>query len=221
MQEFRRNIKQIDILKDKKTTQHSKSIKISDSFKVSLAAERSETIKPIFTFSGNADLFVIKLFEGDILPTRAAMFFNICSIPIFFLSFIYLRAGMFFWAVILLLLAGILFIGKCRSKKIIMNYLLSIISQLFENGSEHTFCPNYTMAFFDEYASIIREDGIEIQIFYSHLNRISEKNGYIALFTKESFIFPFHSEFTSPMHKNAWLKFIRQKAPHIEFFHIK
>lgn len=194
-------------------------MQLLEHFKVKTTAERPETIKPLFTFKGNADLSVIKLFERDILPTRVAMFFNICSIPIFFLSFVYFRIGMYFLSIFVLFLAGVLFFGKYRSKKKIMNYLLSIISQLFENGPEHTFCPNYVMGFFDEYIAIIREDGIEIQIIYTHLNRISEKDGYIALITKEPFVFPFQNEFISPMHKNAWLKFIRNKVPHIEFLH--
>lgn len=102
-----------------------------------------------------------------------------------------------------------------------MNYLLSIISQLFENGPEHTFCPNYVIGFFDEYIAVIREGGIEIQIIYTHLNRVSEKDSYIALITKDPLVFPFHDEFISPMHKNTWLKFIRKKAPHMEFLHIE
>lgn len=196
-------------------------MRISDSFKVRMTAERPETIQPIFTFKGNANLTVIKLFEGDILPTKIAIFLNLCSIPLFFFSFIYFRTGMLFRSGFYLLLASVLLIGIRIFKKIMMNYLLPFISQVFENGSEHTFCPNYVIGFFDEYVAIIREDGIEMQIYYPHLNRISEKSGYIALFTKESFIFPFHSEFIHPMHKNAWLEFIRKKAPHIEFLHVK
>lgn len=196
-------------------------MQISNSFKVRLASERPEIIKPSFTFKGNVNLYVIKLFEQDILPTKISMYFNICSIPVFFLSFIYFSAGMFLWSVFFLLLAGVLFIGKNVSKKKWMNYLLTIISQLFEIGSEHTFCPNCVIAFFDEYVSVIREDGIEIQIFYPHLNQIAEKDGYIAIFTKESFIFPFHSEFVSQEHKNAWLNFVRKKAPRIALLHIK
>lgn len=196
-------------------------MQLSDSFKVRLASERPEIIKPFFTFKGTANIHVLKLFEQDILPTKIAMYFNICSIPIFLLSFIYFSAGMFLWSVFFLFLASVLFIGKKLSKRKWMNYLLAIISQLFETGPEHTFCPNCTIAFFEEYISIIREDGIEIQVFYPHVNRIAEKNGYLAIFTKESFIFPFHSEFVSQEHKNAWLNFVRKKAPHIAFLHIK
>lgn len=201
-------------------TRTSKAPRTLDRFQVKLTAERPESVKPFFEFQGNADTSIMKRFEREILPHKIDMYYNICSVPILILCAIYFSASMFLWSLFFLFLVGVWFVVKKGAKRKMMNYIIALSPQLFEINSEHVYRPNFTMAFFEEYVAILLENGAEIQIFYPHLSKIVERDGYIAIFTKESFVFPVYNKFVSLNQKNEWLRFLKRKAPHIAVLHI-
>lgn len=190
-------------------------------FQVRLSSERPESVKAAFIFRGNAEPSVIRHFEAYILPKKTVMFFHLYTMTFVVLSCVYVARGMLFGAFFFLLLSGVSFAGKTVFKRKIMNCILTSSARIFENSTEHVFCPDYTAAFFDEYMAILFGDGTEIQIFYPNLDRIAEKDGYIAVFTKESLVFPFYNEFVSSKEKHAWADFVRKKAPRIVFLRVK
>lgn len=177
--------------------------------------------KAHFNFEGYVDYDIFRLFRHDMMNRKMTIFLYLY--PIICLPFsLFVLIGRIYSLFIIFFLAGILPFGiKWLSNRRIFKTLWALFPGIFMNEDDRIIDKVYSVAFYDDFFAVIRQDGKRIEIAYSHLDRIVERQQYMAVFMKEGLYFPFSIPEENRLSKNELLNFIKKKKHNVWFKHIK
>lgn len=158
-----------------------------------------------FTFEGKLNKDTLKPFKRELIPYGLNLFIN-SAITLFGLVAVFYFCGKFYR------LAGICFfnsIAVILMKQLSQLYLIHSLNKvgftLFSDTQE------YRLLFYPEFFDVIRKhDNKIISIYYSHVNKIIEKDSYIIIILTENLCFPFYADSEQ---RDLWFDFIYENTP--------